>query len=74
MSLYVPKYLNKSFNTFARRCPWYTFARRTPHLLVIVYLVVVTCSGLTLRGMVGGGGGKGGGDPPTSSEPPDFSI
>ena len=25
----VPKYLNKSFNTFARRCPWYTFARRT---------------------------------------------
>ena len=46
----------------------------TPHLLVIVYLVVVTHFGLTLGDMVGGGKGKGGHGPPTSSEPPDFSI
>lgn len=46
----------------------------TPRLLIIVYLVAVTRSGLTLGGMAGGGGGKGGGGPPASSEPPDFSI
>ena len=35
---------------------------------------MVTCSSLTLGGMVGGGGGKGGGGPLASLEPPNFSI